>query len=564
MSLASGAPERPWAATAERADGPQRVTQLTALTARDLHRCLLAAADWLGRNRDAVNAINVYPVPDGDTGTNMLLTLRGALDHGAPAEEAPAGPYLREVARRALLAARGNSGVILSQMLRGLSEAAAGRSALDAEALTIALEGASRAADAAVGQPVEGTMLTVLRDAAAAAREQAAAARPGAVTPGSVLATAERAAHASVARTPDLLPVLREAGVVDAGGLGVAVVLTGLACACSGEPLPEPLVAPLGTLDLHAVAHEGHGYCTEFVVAAAQIDRAALEGALAAAGGDSILVVGDAAMVHVHVHTADPGPALSIGAAAGSLHAVKVDNMQAQHEAWLAGHAGARTPDAVPELGLVAVAQGAGLTATLRALGALVVDGGATNNPSVGALLEAAQAAGSRHVFILPNDRNVLAAAEQAASQLPGHVTVIPTRSCAAGLAAAVAYLATGDATAVAEAMTEAAAGVRTVEVTRAVRSATVDGVDVTSGACIALVDGRLTAQRDDIVAVAVEGALAASVEGASLITLIVGGDATAAETTALTAGLQARLPLVEIETIEGGQPHYPYVLGIE
>lgn len=545
--------------------GLNRVTGLAPLTAHELHRCLLAATNWLGRNRDAINAINVYPVPDGDTGTNMLLTLRGALEPGTPDDEASAESYLAQLAARALLAARGNSGVILSQMLRGLAEASAGHATLDASALAGALAGASRAADAAVGKPVEGTMLTVLRDAADAAHTQAG---DGTATLDAVLGAAQRAAHESVARTPDLLPVLREAGVVDAGGLAVAVLLTGLACACSGEPLPEPLAAPTGAVDLHALAHEGHGYCTEFVVTAEHIDRAALERTFAAAGGESILVVGDAATVHVHVHMADPGPALSIGAAAGRLHAVKVDNMQAQHEAWAAGHAGAATTvsntNVMPELGLVAVAQGAGLTATLRALGAVVVDGGATNNPSVGTLLEAARVAGSQHVFILPNDRNVFASAEQAAGQMPGHVTVIPARSCAAGIAAAIAYIASGDPVEIAEAMTKAAASVRTVEVTRAVRAATVDGVSVDSGACIALLDDRLAAQSDDIVTAACEGARAAAAEGASLLTLIVGSDATATETAALTGRLREQFPDVEIESIDGGQPHYPYVLGIE
>ena len=313
------------------------------LTARQLCDLFRVAEQWLALNREPVNAINVYPVPDGDTGTNMLLTLRASLQAAEPAADGAVGPFMQSLARGALLGARGNSGVILSQMLRGLADALDAVEDVDGAALRDALDSASRAAYGAVSEPVEGTMLTVMRDVAGAA---STAPQPPAL--GQVLDAAVKEAHASVERTPALLPRLAEAGVVDAGGLGLAVLLAGMRFGHRGEELPEPMQTPAGAVDLSAVQHEGHGYCTEFVVIGGALDRDALTVALNAAGGESVLVVGDAEALHVHVHIDDPGPALSAGATAGALEAVKVENMQAQHEQWAAGH-GAAAPAGLPE-----------------------------------------------------------------------------------------------------------------------------------------------------------------------------------------------------------------------
>ena len=527
-----------------------------ALDGARLHAALQVAERWLERNREALNAINVYPVPDGDTGTNMLLTLRSALAE-APAS-ATVGELGKALAEAALLGARGNSGVILSQMLRGFADALEGCTALGGAELGTALASASRAAYAAVPEPVEGTMLTVLREAA-----EACTALDGDRDLDSLLATAVEAAEASVQRTPELLPRLREAGVVDAGGQGVAVLLAGLLYGIRGEPLPDAPPTPTGVVDLGGVEHEGHGYCVEFVVQGEQLDRTAIAAALTEARGDSLLVVGDASALHVHMHVDDPGPALSAGAAHGGLQAVKVDNMQAQHERWAAGHEqGATAP---PAIGLVAVAQGDGLRAAFRELGATaIVDGGATNNPSAGELIEAARRAGREHVFLLPNDANVLMAAEQAAQQEPELIRVIPTRSVAAGLAAAVCFVPGEPPEAIEEQLRAAADAVRCVEVTRAVRDSAVDGVEVRAGDAIVLVDGRLVARGDDL-----DGALLAGLEqvldgSIELVSVYLGADAPAgaAERVAeLIEGVQAG---VAVEVVPGGQPHYPYILGLE
>lgn len=533
------------------------MTAPPVLAAVTLRAAFEVAERWLDANREAVNAINVYPVPDGDTGINMLLTWRAALRAGEGVPDQAAGAYLGALAHGALLGARGNSGVILSQMLQGIANACRGAGTLDGPHFARALVAAADHATAAVSNPVEGTMLTVMRDAARAG------ATVGGGSPADVLRAAVAEAYASVDRTPDLLPRLRDAGVVDAGGMGIAVILQGVLHGVTGDPLPEVADARTSSVDLAAVAHEGHGYCTEFVLSGAAIDRAELEAALLAAGGDSILVVGDHETVHVHVHLDDPGVGISIGAARGSLASVKAENMQAQHEEWRAGVAASEAR--LPANGLVAVARGEGIMAAFRDLGAgRVLTGGASGKASTGELIEAARASGQRHAFLLPNDKDVLMAAERAVAEEPGFITLIPTRSVAAGLAAAFAYLPDGDPAVIADAMLEAAARVRSVEVSRSVRAATVDGVAVHAGDAIALVDGRLVAAAGSLEDALLAGLEDARAANAELVSVYLGADAPGDALATVGALVEARFPGVEVQVIVGGQPHYPYLAGVE
>lgn len=495
----------------------------------------------------------------------MLLTWRAALA-AMPAEPDAAGTALRALAHGALLGARGNSGVILSQMLRGLAEALGDADHVDCAGLTLALTAAATTAYASVPTPVEGTMLTVMRDGATAA-EAAAAVR---AEIDHVMATFVTAAHASVERTPELLPRLRDAGVVDAGGLGIAVLFEGVKHGLAGTPLPEPLTATESTVVLEGVEHEGHGYCTEFVILGAGIDRAALEVTLTTLGGESLLVVGDAEAVHVHVHMVDPGPALSAGVGVGALSAVKIDNMQAQHDAWAAARDDAPAghdlnPLSLPAIGLVAVARGGGIVAAFRDLGATrVIDGGPTGKASAGELLEACTGAGRDHVLLLPNDKDVLMAAEQAARAGGGRITVVPSRTVVAGLAAAVAYSADGDPADVADRMSRAIADTRSVEVTRAVRDAVVDGVRVVTGDGIALVDGVLVARAPDIEQALLLGLERAGGADCELVTVYLGADAPENAGERAQALIAEAYPDTEVEVIAGGQPFYPFVLSVE
>ena len=533
-------------------------TDATSLSTSALRDALHTAARWLQRNRDAINAINVYPVPDGDTGTNMLLTFRAALDAGDRAGAVPAGEYMAAFSRGALLGARGNSGVILSQMFRGAALALEGVEVVDGDALRRALSTAATTAYEAVSAPVEGTMLTVMREAASGA------AGDDLVT---VLRTAEEAARASVARTPELLPRLREAGVVDSGGLGIAVILAGLRMAVLGEALPDPPATPQGAVELSAVAHDGHGYCTEYLVErrdGVPLDRGAMLTALESTGGDSILVVGDPDALHVHLHLEDPGPGLSVGVHFGLLRDIKIDNMQLQHEAWSAAHrAGAvdgRSSDRA--LGLVAAATGPGIAAAFRELGALPLLDGAKPTPAT--FLEAARSTGSKRVFLLPNHVDAIMAAEQAAREEPELVRVIPARSIPAGIAAAVAYSPDGDAAVVAEAMQHAIEGVRCVEVTLAARDVQIGGVVAHEGQPIALLDHVLVATGATLEDALLAGLSAAVTASSEVISVYLGAQAPGGSADGLQHRLEAAFPDLMVEVVEGGQPYYPYVAGVE
>ncbi|MCK9486521.1 MAG: DAK2 domain-containing protein [Dehalococcoidia bacterium] len=566
------------------------------VSAAMLRAAFEVAERWLAANRDGINAINVYPVPDGDTGTNMLLTVRAALRE-APDAPLHVGELTARIARGALLGARGNSGVIWSQMLRGFAEHLAAYSDARPHDLIAALVNASRVSYAAVGQPVEGTMLTVLREAADAAHT---AATSGLDDLALFHALVDEA-YASVGRTPTLLPRLRDAGVVDSGGAGVAVLLEGIALGLGRRPLPLlPRYAGTEQVQTSAVEHEGHGYCTEFVAAIAPgsgvINRIAMERELVALGGESVLVVGDDHTVHVHVHLEDPGPAISLGAAAGALLSVKVENMQAQHEAWMGSHADAPSAEgavgaeggdgahgsehtggtagtastaatsvALPPVALVAVARGAGIARAFRDLGASrIVDAGDGMKASAGELLEAARAAGAGHVLLLPNDRDVLMAAEAAAREAPDFLTVIPTRNAAAGLAAAIYYLPDGDAASMANEMRGVLDDIRCVEVSTAVRDASVDGVQVRRGQAIAFLDGRLMAScptPDEALLAALADAVA---DHAELVTLYLGQGVSPQDGEQARTLIEAAHPSLEVEVLAGGQPHYPYLASVE
>ncbi len=531
------------------------------LHAEGFRDALDTALQWFELNRDAINAINVYPVPDGDTGTNMLLTLRAAR-RAADDEEAAAtdvGAFTGAMAQGALLGARGNSGVILSQMVRGLAEGLEGSADVGPSELLGALESAATAAYSAVATPVEGTMLTVMREAA----EGAVANQAPDPSLASVLDATVAAARVSVERTPELLPQLQDAGVVDAGGEGVAVLLEGLRYGVIGEDLPPPPPAPVGMVQLEGVGHEGHGFCVEYLVSGEDLDRDALAAMLTEEGGDSLLVVGDTSTLHVHVHMETPAAAVDAGARFGELQNVKVEDMQAQHDEWAAGHEDAAGE--APPVGLVAVVQGDGLRIAFRDLGATgIVDGGATNNPSAGDVLEAALRAGTEHTFILPNDSNVVMTAQQAATQEPDRITVVPAKSVSAGLAAAVAFVPGEDLEGIAAELEEAATSVRNVEVTEAVRDTTVDGVAVEIGDSIVLVDGTLKARTETPEEALMIGLAEAIGDDGEIVTLILGADAPEDAADSLTDLIEAAHPDVEVEVVMGGQPHYPYLAGIE
>ncbi len=540
-----------------------------------LRAALAAATAWLEQDAERINALNVFPVPDGDTGSNMWLTMQSAVaEANRTASEATAGAVAHAASHGALMGARGNSGVILSQILRGIARVLDDRPTFGAAELAAALSEGAATAYKGVIRPVEGTILTVAREAAESAGQ---AAREGADLL-QTLARAVVAAKESLARTPTLLPVLAEAGVVDAGGQGYLTVLEGLLRHFRGDgqagevPVEQDVGRP--------VLEEGsYGYCTEFIVRGENVDEEGLRAAIAAMG-ESVMVVGEAGLVRVHVHTFDPGAILSLALRHGTLHKIKIDNMQEQHREYLLSGqlelAPARAADRQLleddsadrqqlDVALVTVASGNGLTEVFRSLGAtIVVHGGQTMNPSTGELLQAVESAPAESVVLLPNNGNIVATAQQVLPLSKKRLVVVPTQTLPQGVAAMMAFNYEADLETNAEAMKQAAEQIRTIEITRAVRAAKVDGLQVRDGDAIALVDGRLVGTGEGLEAVVFAALADAGVQEAELVTVYYGEGASREEAEALAAQVEERWPGRTVEVVDGGQPHYPYIISLE
>jgi DAK2 domain fusion protein YloV len=515
-----------------------------------------AAAESLERSRARIDDLNVYPVPDGDTGTNLTLTARAVVDAlaASTAEDRPA--LVRQVSRAALMGARGNSGVILSQIVRGAAEALASAERMDAQTVARALRGASDAAYRGVRKPVEGTMLTAIRELA----EEAEARARSVESPAALMPLLVARGDDAVARTPDELDVLREAGVVDAGAAGLVELVRGLAAVVAGEEVPAP--PPRAELTADAVHQElsRYRYCTAFVVEGTDLDADAVETELEPLG-DSLLVVGDADALKVHVHTDHPGAALAIGTGRGTVEAVEIANMHGQTEARERRllHA---VPDLLNETDVVAVVLGDGNKRLFESLGAAVVEGGQTANPSTADLVEAIEQTRASEVVLLTNNSNVVMAAEQAAAAASKPVHVVPTKTMQAGLAALVAY--DGDRAGAdnADEMRVAADGVVTGAVTTASREVRLNGRSVARGAYLGLLDDEPVAGGaafDEVARAVLERLLA---EPRDVLTLLTGADEP--ELDDLVNELEKRYPALEIEVHAGGQPHYPLLLSAE
>jgi uncharacterized protein len=514
------------------------------------------ARDSLERSRERIDDLNVYPVPDGDTGTNLALTVRGVVDALEQTTAADRATLARESTRAALMSARGNSGVILSQIVRGAADVLGSTETMDSAVVARAFRGASDEAYRAVRKPVEGTMLTVIRELAEAAEQEAAA-----FAPGELLARLVERGEDAVARTPEQLDILREAGVVDAGGAGLVELLRGLAAAAAGEPLPEAPVLQEPTVEAIHQEPSRYRYCTTFVVEGEQLDAEALEAEVEKLG-DSLLVVGDREALKVHLHTDDPGAALSLGTAAGTIEAVEIADMHRQTEQ-REDRLLAALPGGASRSGVVAVVAGEGNRRLFADLGAgKVIEGGQTMNPSTADLLEAIEGLAADEAVLLPNNGNVVMAAEQAARVAGRPAQVVPTTSIPAGLAALVAFNGERSAQENAEAMREAARQVATGEVAVASREASVDGVVVRKGEYLALLEGDAVAAGpgfDEVTRALLERMLA---EPRELLTVLTGEGAPPLK--GLVDELAASRPDLEVDLHEGGQPHYPLLLSAE
>lgn len=529
--------------------------------AHDVRGLVEAAAASLEASRARIDDLNVYPVPDGDTGTNMALTVRSMLDGLEEASGSSRPALARALSRSALMGARGNSGVILSQIVRGAAEVLGDSGEVDGRLVAAALRNASDTAYRGVKRPVEGTMLTVVREMAEEAESHAAS---GGSASG-VLRTALDRGEDALARTPELLSVLQEAGVVDAGGAGLVELMRGLVGQVTGEaPAARPAAREAG---LESVHHElsRYRYCTAFVVEGAGLDLEALEHELDRLG-DSLLVVGDASALKVHVHTDDPGAALSLGTARGAITGVEIADMHAQtarRSERLTSRSGDGDPLDVELSAAVAVVAGDGNRDLYASVAPVtIVEGGQSMNPSTADLLSAVEAAPGREVVLLPNNGNVIMSAEQAASLAAKAVHVVPTRSIQAGLAALLAFQPEREGAQNAAAMAESAAAVATAAVTTASRDVDLDGLRVRRGQYLGLLEDEPVVGGDSFEHVAgevVDALLGASCE---VLTLLTGQDAPPVD--AIVSAVADRHPDVEVDVQRGGQPHYHLLISAE
>lgn len=539
-----------------------------------LKRMVRAGLAWLEINHETVNALNVFPVPDGDTGTNMLLTMRSAHREIADSDDTHAGRVAHKIYNGALMGARGNSGVILSQLWWGFARALEDNAQLDSDGFMRGFQEAARTAYKAVQEPVEGTMLTVARETA----EEVGMAAEHTTDLHYLLERAVERAHESVERTPELLDVLRDAGVVDAGGMGLAYILEGMLRDLNGESL-EVTIMEQAAVDLHSALAPmdelGYGYDVQYLLKGQGLDVNQVRVDIAAMG-DCPLVVGDAGFIKVHIHVHDPGIPLSYGASLGELQDVVVENMQEQYQEFVVHgegphRAGAPATIEPPEIiegtiAVVTVAPGEGLARIFYSLGTgQVISGGQTMNPSTEQIVEAINNLPTDKVIVLPNNKNIVMAAEQAARLTNGkYVSVVPTRTVPQGIAALLALDPEGDLEQMVEAMQEASQTVETGEITTATRNATIDGVKVKKGQVIGLHNDSMCVAGDDVNTVVLDLLRQMGTDDLELITLYYGADVDPREAEVLAEHLTGVYPDHEVELREGGQAHYFYILSVE
>lgn len=524
------------------------------------------AAQVLKDRAEEVNRLNVFPVPDGDTGTNMSLTLESV---AADVAKLPLDASLEDICKAAthgsLMGARGNSGVISSQIIRGACEGlVASEGKAPAERLAQALETATTVAFQAVRKPVEGTILTVIKDMSVAARSAA----NGGITFTEALEIVSAEAHASVRRTPELLPVLKEAGVVDAGGFGLAIYFDGLMSAILGRDVVEvPLQFSGETLKVVPVDDwddDEFLYCTEFLLFGENIDREVVHDFIAERGG-SELIVGDNGQYKVHVHTNDPSEVLAYCLERGEIAEVHIHNMRRQ-QAERTDTPKASAPETSKHIGVVGVASGSGLVEILQSLGVdFVVNGGQTMNPSTQDLVDAAEKLNADNIVFLPNNKNIIMAANAAATVLEKPACVIPTRSVQEAFAALFMYDPAGDFESVTEEMTDALDDVRTAEITTAIKDAKGKVGDIAAGQVIGIIDGNeIEAVGESIESVALDLLKILVDKDSETVTLLFGTDYSDEQGDQLVNLITEEYDWIGIETHRGEQPLYPVLMSVE
>ncbi|TOZ07340.1 DAK2 domain-containing protein [Leuconostoc pseudomesenteroides] len=566
------------------------VNSLTVITNVEFGKMINAASAALAANADKINKLNVFPVPDGDTGTNMSLSMASGAQYERDALDTNIGALAKATSKGLLMGARGNSGVILSQIFRGFANSMADKETLSARDLADALMAGAQIAYKSVMKPTEGTILTVIREAASKANKVAN--QTDDVV--ELMAAVEDAAQKALNSTPDLLPVLKEVGVVDSGGQGLVFVLQAFYQVLSGDFNEEDMKAPDNAeldqmvKELHAGAQANtnldpadikYGYCTEVMVQIGkgttydhEFDYDEFYKHLAQLG-DSLLVINDDEIVKVHVHTENPGEVISWGTHFGSLVKVKVDNMRDQQQAVIDAQREDEAQAAkisemtmpVPETSVIAIAAGDGVAKLFKSLGVhTVISGGQTMNPSTADIVDAIKASGANQAVVLPNNSNIFMAAEQAIDLADVPVQVVKTRTVQQGLTAMMGYNPDAEASENANAMSDMIDDVKSAQVTQAVRDTTLNGVEIHNGDWMGIIDGDI-----QVVADSVEDAAEQSVEkmlddDSEIVTIIFGADTKEKAANKLAKSVSAIDEDLEVEIHDGGQPLYPFLISVE
>jgi hypothetical protein len=563
LSRQDGAPSQDDPAAPE---GTVQAGVRTRCDGLELQRIIESGTAWLETHIDLINSLNVYPVPDGDTGTNMFLTMQAALREMATVADNSVSAVANALAHGSLMGARGNSGVILSQVWRGVARQLDGKDYLTASDLALALQEGSITAYKGVMKPVEGTILTVAREAAEAAMLAASQSQDLQYVVDRVV---DQAADA-VRRTPDLLPVLKDAGVVDAGGQGFHVIWEGIQRHWRGEPLHLAPAAKIGVrLDEEHLPEQEYGYDIQFLLDGADLHLDEIRDAIVSMG-DSALVVGDEHTLKVHVHADDPGRVLSYATSKGSIRDVVIENMQAQYQDFVAQRERPLVPvppasQPLSEIAIATVATGEGLVRVFESLGAAtVVRGGQTMNPSTQELLEAIEGLPAEKVIVLPNNPNILMAAQQAQRMSDKKVVVIPTSTIPQGISALLAFNYQSDMKTNVDLMERAAAQIQTVEITNAVRSVKINGLNIQEGHFIGLLNGELIEAGDELATVTQAVLLRIDMERYEVITVYWGEAVSEEQAQELASWISSRYRDKDVELIKGQQPYYDYIISAE
>lgn len=557
----------------------------TVIDGKLFARMIQQGANHLAANAKYVDSLNVFPVPDGDTGTNMNLSMSSGAKEVRQNFSEHVGELGKAFSKGLLMGARGNSGVILSQLFRGFGKAIENKETLNAQDLAAAFQAGVETAYKAVMKPVEGTILTVARESAQKAVETAAK-TDDIIT---VMEETVKEAKASLERTPDLLPVLKEVGVVDSGGQGLVFILEGFLAELKGIQLTE---IPEKEVSMEQLVKQEHhksvqsylstediefGYCTEFMV---KLDHEKLGKPFSEEKfrndicrfGDSLLVISDDEIVKVHIHTERPGDVLNFGQQFGELINLKIENMRQQHTAILEADqqpasesVRIQAPAKEKEYGFVTVSMGSGIKKLFTSIGVdQVIEGGQTMNPSTEDIVKAIEEVNARKIFVLPNNKNIILAAEQARDMTEKEVIVIPTKSVPQGISAILAFNPSADIETNTEAMIEALEHVKSGQVTFAVRDTKIDGLTIKKDDFIGILDGDIITAHPDLLEASKELIRHMLDEDSEILTVIVGENVEQDVVDTIETFVEEQFPDVEIEIHEGNQPLYPFILAVE